>query len=112
MLGRYVDRRQHQERPDFYCYSIRDRKWNQISEDTESDGGPPLIFDHQVCFDSNLKLLFCFGGRVVRSRGDVPLEELRARNVRVKKYSGLYKWNSTINQWTYMRDGLPGTVKD
>ena len=29
-------------------YSIDCEQWTLISEDTAADGGPPLIFDHQV----------------------------------------------------------------
>ena len=109
-LGRYVDRRNRECKADFYSYSIEARKWSLISPNTELDGGPPLTYDHQICFDSKLKILFCFGGRVVRSTGDVPLEELRSRNIRVKKYSGLFKWSALANQWTFIRDGLPNTM--
>ena len=101
-LGHYVDRRSLATVADFYAYVIRTNSWTKISNDTEADGGPPLVYDHQVCFDAKLKLLFCFGGRVVRSTSDVPLEELRRRGLRVKKYAGLYKWSALTSSWTAM----------
>ena len=33
---------------DFYVYDITSNQWTLISEDTSTEGGPPLIFDHQV----------------------------------------------------------------
>ena len=63
-----------------------------------------VIFDHQLCFDSRLKLLFCFGGRVVKSTLDVPLEEFRLRRgMRVRKYGGLYKWKKLTRNWTWIQ---------
>lgn len=36
------------QQSDFYVYDITSNQWTLISEDTSSEGGPPLIFDHQV----------------------------------------------------------------
>ena len=33
---------------DFYCYCLRAAEWEMISRDTFTDGGPHLIYDHQV----------------------------------------------------------------
>ena len=33
---------------DFYVYDITSNQWTLISEDTSTEGGPALIFDHQV----------------------------------------------------------------
>ena len=33
---------------DFYSYDIRSSSWNRLSDNTLKDGGPALIFDHQV----------------------------------------------------------------
>ena len=33
---------------DFYSYSIKEATWTLLSSDTCGDGGPKLIFDHQV----------------------------------------------------------------
>ena len=105
ILGRYVDRRARDTVADFYSYKIGTNRWCALSADTEGDGGPPLVFDHQLAFDGRLKLLFSFGGRVVRSTSDVPLEELRLRgrgNRTVKRYAGLFKWSAISQKWTQL----------
>ena len=33
---------------DFYKYDLKDGHWERISEDTSKEGGPSLVFDHQV----------------------------------------------------------------
>ena len=51
MLGRYLDageRAQVELFSDFYKYDLDTGLWELLSEDTAADGGPQLIFDHQV----------------------------------------------------------------
>lgn len=50
---------------DFFRFSTRNEKWDCLSADTAADGGPKLIFDHQMLVDSETQLLYVFGGRVV-----------------------------------------------
>ncbi len=50
-LGRYLDssvRNSKSLKSDFYCYDIDANMWTLLSEDTSADGGPKLVFDHQV----------------------------------------------------------------
>lgn len=50
-LGRYLDssvRNSKSLKSDFYCYDIDANTWTLLSEDTSADGGPKLVFDHQV----------------------------------------------------------------
>lgn len=50
-LGRYLDssvRNSKSLKSDFYRYDIEANTWMLLSEDTSSDGGPKLVFDHQV----------------------------------------------------------------
>ncbi len=55
-LGRYLDssvRNSKSLKSDFYRYDIDANTWTLLSEDTSADGGPKLVFDHQVtgfCF--------------------------------------------------------------
>ena len=104
-LGRYVDNKTKQNSSisitsDFYQYDIKAEQWTCISGDVEQEGGPALIFDHQVVFHSRDQTLWCFGGRIIASSCDVPLEEQRA-NPSGSRYSGLYKWVCTMfpNLW-------------
>lgn len=54
-LGRYLDssvRNSKSLKSDFYRYDIDTNTWMLLSEDTAADGGPKLVFDHQVwCTD-------------------------------------------------------------
>ena len=98
-LGRYVDNKTKQREPnitsDFFQFDIRNSTWRCISADVEQEGGPPLIFDHQVVFDGTTSTLWCFGGRIIASSCDLPLEEQRmAHNTAGSRYSGLYRWVS------------------
>lgn len=50
-LGRYLDssvRNSKSLKSDFYRYDIDANTWTLLSEDTSADGGPKLVFDHQV----------------------------------------------------------------
>lgn len=50
-LGRYLDssvRNSKSLKSDFYRYDIDANTWALLSEDTSADGGPKLVFDHQV----------------------------------------------------------------
>lgn len=39
---------------DFYRYDIDTNTWMLLSEDTAADGGPKLVFDHQVGYTDAL----------------------------------------------------------
>ena len=46
-------------------YDIDTHKWTLICDDTGSEGGPKLIFDHQMCMDTDTSTIFVFGGRIL-----------------------------------------------
>jgi len=50
---------------DFYVYELDSNKWTLISDDTHAYGGPELIFDHQMCIDSEKSSIYVFGGRII-----------------------------------------------
>lgn len=55
-LGRYLDssvRNSKSLKSDFYRYDIDANTWTLLSEDTSADGGPKLVFDHQVAAKAN-----------------------------------------------------------
>jgi muskelin len=67
-LGRYLDnqfRNADNLKSDFYVYHIESRQWTLINEDTAAVGGPQLIFDHQICLDSEKRTIYVFGGRIL-----------------------------------------------
>jgi len=67
ILGRYLERglrdRAQNIKSDFYKYEVDRNKWTKITEDTSKDGGPMLIFDHQMCIDSDKSKIYVFGGQ-------------------------------------------------
>jgi hypothetical protein len=46
-------------------YDIELNKWTMVTDDTESMGGPKLIFDHQMAMDIERQVIYVFGGRVL-----------------------------------------------
>ncbi|CAG0889290.1 unnamed protein product [Darwinula stevensoni] len=100
-LGRYIDANTQGPKSfqsDFYMYDIESRKWVLIMDDTLSMGGPPLIFDHQMCMDVEGRCIYVFGGRVVQSPesgNEATTEAL---------YSGLYAYHVSTNTWRKIRD--------
>ncbi|KNC72937.1 hypothetical protein SARC_14502, partial [Sphaeroforma arctica JP610] len=55
LLGRYLEvdgRATKNIQSDFYRYDVDSGQWNLLSSDTGADGGPNLVFDHQLNIDS------------------------------------------------------------
>lgn len=48
---------------DFYMYDIEGGTWTLITDDTASQGGPHLVFDHQMCLDPVTRTIYVFGGK-------------------------------------------------
>ncbi|KAG6820280.1 hypothetical protein H0H93_002892 [Arthromyces matolae] len=83
---------------EFYRYHTRgvdNGQWDFLSFDTASQGGPPLIFDHQMVLDSEAQILYVFGGRIVDGVWDVV------------KYSGLYSYNIRLSKWKLLQIADP-----
>ncbi|KAF9010759.1 Muskelin N-terminus-domain-containing protein [Cyathus striatus] len=73
---------------EFYRYHTRglDRgKWDFLSFDTATSGGPPLMFDHQMVMDCESQMLYVFGGRIIEADH--------------AKFSGLYSYNVRTSKW-------------
>jgi N-acetylneuraminic acid mutarotase len=94
VLGRYVD---PDARPnislenDFWKYEALNDKWTCISGSTSEDGGPELIYDHQMVMDTTKENLFVFGGRVVGADSTQVV------------YSGLYVYSVGTQVWKLLR---------
>ncbi|KAI0949078.1 hypothetical protein AcW1_008781 [Taiwanofungus camphoratus] len=79
---------------EFYRYHTRGLdagKWDLLSFDTASSGGPPLIFDHQMVIDSEAQKIYVSGGRVV----DGDWESC--------KCSGLYAYDIHTGMWEMLQ---------
>ncbi|SGZ26947.1 BQ5605_C025g10006 [Microbotryum silenes-dioicae] len=68
-------------------------KWELISEDTATQGGPKLLFDHQMFLHSESQRLFVFGGRIQPPDEEDALED---------RYSGLYCFDIVENKWSHL----------
>lgn len=77
---------------DFYRFSTRNERWDRLSGDTSRDGGPKLIFDHQMVVDEEGQMLYVFGGRV--AHWDPSRLEL----------SGMWRYDCIQRTWTFIFD--------
>ncbi|KAL5034044.1 hypothetical protein RTP6_001923 [Batrachochytrium dendrobatidis] len=90
ILGKYVDPESRPNMPlesDFWRYDLLSSKWSRISSNTAQEGGPELIYDHQMIVDSDHQVLYVFGGRTI------------GPDVSQTVYSGLYSYSINTNQW-------------
>ncbi|KAJ3555993.1 hypothetical protein NP233_g12079 [Leucocoprinus birnbaumii] len=88
---------------ELYLYHTRGPErgtWRCISFDTGTNGGPPLVFDHQMVVDSERQILYVYGGRVL----DGDLEK--------SKYAGLYAYNIKTGRWKLLQpaDSTPLSI--
>lgn len=77
MLGRYLDnsiRTSDYIKSDFYLYDTRAGNWMQICDDTSQVGGPQLVYDHQMCMDTDKRTIYVFGGKYSRLAVSMPRE--------------------------------------
>eukprot|EP00912_Choanoflagellata_sp_UC4_P001633 UC4_evm6s1043 len=91
ILGKYIDDVSEEEdycRSDFYRYDIKRCIWEKLSSDTRKDGGPSLLYDHQMCFDPKKQNLYVLGGRIDCYDSAMP------------SYSGLYIYNTVTAKWS------------
>ncbi|KAF2367043.1 Muskelin N-terminal [Trinorchestia longiramus] len=119
-LGRYVDSKMRTSdnlKSDFYLYELDSGRWTLITEDTAEVGGPRLVFDHQMVMDSQKRVIYVFGGRVLtQSRWEgVGLENDRGVSSSSSnsnssfspaepQFSGLYRYDVATNTWSCLRD--------
>ncbi|KAJ3006031.1 UNVERIFIED_CONTAM: Muskelin 1, intracellular mediator containing kelch motif, partial [Siphonaria sp. JEL0065] len=103
-MGRYVDA---DNRPnvnldgDFWRYDTISGRWTKISASTILDGGPELIYDHQMIIDSATQTMYVFGGRTIGPDSSQI------------NYSGLYAYHIPSNQWRSLRqDSSSSTTSD
>ncbi|KAG8138484.1 hypothetical protein E2320_004370, partial [Naja naja] len=101
-LGRYLDssvRNSKSLKSDFYRYDIDTNTWMLLSEDTAADGGPKLVFDHQMCMDSEKHMIYTFGGRILTCNGSV--DDSRASE---PQFSGLFAFDCQCRIWKLLRE--------
>ncbi|KAH6591184.1 hypothetical protein BASA61_005038 [Batrachochytrium salamandrivorans] len=69
------------------CHKICYDPWTRLSSNTAQEGGPELIYDHQMIVDADHQILYVFGGRTI------------GPDVSQTVYSGLYSYSIATNQW-------------
>ncbi|XP_017485402.1 PREDICTED: muskelin isoform X1 [Rhagoletis zephyria] len=97
MLGRYLDnsiRTTDYIKSDFFLYDTRARTWLQICDDTSHVGGPHLVYDHQMCIDSDKRTIYVFGGKILTPRS------VSNTTTNEPEYSGLFSYHIATNTWT------------
>ena len=92
-LGKYVDpdsRPNTELDSDFWKYEVRNDRWIRISSNTAAEGGPELIYDHQMVLDSQSRHLYVYGGRKI------------SPDPTQITYSGLYRYSILEKKWTHL----------
>ncbi|KAG0188949.1 Muskelin 1, intracellular mediator containing kelch motif [Apophysomyces sp. BC1034] len=99
--GRYVESHAVTDvslESDFYQYFVDSDYWIKISSNTAREGGPELLFDHQMCVDPKEQVLYVFGGRVVSS------------STSIHNYSGLFSFHIISNTWRLVRNDMSAPI--
>ncbi|KAL4704274.1 hypothetical protein ACJJTC_016292 [Scirpophaga incertulas] len=98
LLGRYLENAQRLPEnmmSELYAYDVAGGAWALLSPDTAAEGGPRLVFDHQMCIDPDTSTVYVFGGRVLPATPDEVARPL---------YSGLYAYYINTNTWQQLLD--------
>lgn len=104
-LGRYVDqdvRMNVNLDNDFWKYDVKYNSWSKISSNVVNEGGPQLLYDHQMVIDSEEQKIYVFGGRTISQEPSLSVN------------SGLYVYDIALNKWKILRSDdsqLPNTIQ-
>ncbi|KAI7872075.1 Muskelin N-terminus-domain-containing protein [Spinellus fusiger] len=94
VLGQYVDCISDAEKntkSDFYRYFVDFNLWKRISTNTAEEGGPELLYDHQMNIDTVTGIIYVFGGKIISNTSNF------------HNYSGLFSYSIPTNSWTNLR---------
>ncbi|KAI8056701.1 hypothetical protein BDF22DRAFT_667533 [Syncephalis plumigaleata] len=101
VFGRFVERKppitESDVRPVLYAFNTRSGLWRRVQRDTQAAGGPPLLYDHQMIIDSDARMLYISGGRIIRA----------PTSSKLPMYAGLYAYDIQHDQWQLLCDDLP-----
>lgn len=66
VIGKFLeDSEGTAETCDFFTYTPGEDRWRLLSRNCALEGGPSLVYDHQVAIDPSGRWLFVFGGKTV-----------------------------------------------
>lgn len=77
---------------DFYRFSTRSERWDRLSIDTHSEGGPKLVYDPDMVIDEDNQMLYVFGGRVAHW------------DPKHFEYSGMWRYDCIQRTWAFFFD--------
>eukprot|EP00033_Pygsuia_biforma_P002376 GCRY01002630.1.p1 GENE.GCRY01002630.1~~GCRY01002630.1.p1 ORF type:complete len:858 (-),score=233.66 GCRY01002630.1:127-2700(-) len=110
VFGRFVNvENSSSNRPvtaDFYRYDIQSNTWTLLSPDTEMEGGPPPVFDHQLALDVHSRMLYVVGGRVMNDSPNVVATEAGTEHL------GIWRYDISAAIWTCLREDHPHLNND
>lgn len=105
LLGKYIDlqsRANVAADSDFYSYNCITNKWSKLSDNTFLEGGPELIYDHQMCIDTARRMMYVFGGKIIPNPA-VGTNVVQGNSPETS-YSGLYSYDLTTGLWKLLRN--------
>lgn len=93
ILGCFIDSARNNSNldSDFWKYDINSHTWIKLSSNTALEGGPGLIYDHQMVIEPKTQMIYIFGGRS------------QIKNTNETIYSGLYSYSICQNKWRLLR---------
>ncbi|KAJ2724942.1 hypothetical protein GGI07_001604 [Coemansia sp. Benny D115] len=96
VMGKYVNRefrRSTDLENNLYCYDTLNDEWIVLSENTEVQNGPRLLFNTQMVFDPRFCCIYVYGGKVL----------LADTSDSTTVYSGLYRYDLRAHRWTRLK---------
>lgn len=81
---------------ELYQYDLEAHVWTVLSPDVKQQGGPALVYDHQMAVDEGRNLIYVFGGRVIGG-ASTEIDGTGAQ------YSGLYVYDIDGSRWRCLR---------
>jgi hypothetical protein len=82
---------------ELYQYDLDAHVWTLLSPDVKQQGGPALVYDHQMAVDESRNLVYVFGGRVISGSPVADIDGTGAQ------YSGLYVFDIDGCHWRCLR---------
>ena len=110
VLGKYIDTETRASGPfhsELYYYDLDKHIWVLVSDNVQSQGGPGLLYDHQMAIDEENDVIYVFGGRLIANTGPNPNSAnspgSQTSSPAETLYSGLYSFQIRSSRWKLIR---------